>query len=253
MSDLDGVPAIVTGAASGIGRATARRLAADGANVLLADIQAEEGKQAASRIAEEEPGETDYVDCDVRDPADVASMVDHAVDVFGGLNIAVNNAGIEGEQARTHEQSEDNWDRVMAVNLKGVWRCMKAEIPHMLDGEGGSIVNVASIAGLVGFENISPYDASKHGVIGLTQSAALEYAQDEVRINAVAPGVIQTPMIDRFTQGDAEAEEQLAAGEPVGRLGRPEEVAETIRHLAGPEASFVTGTAVPVDGGWTAR
>lgn len=251
MPDLGGETALVTGAASGIGKATARTLAEHGADVVLADVQDKLGEQAAHEI-EQAGGQATYVHCDVSNRDDVEAMVDHAVETYERLDIAVNNAGVEGEQAPTHEQTEENFDRVVEVNLKGVWRCMKAEIPHMVD-EGGSIVNVASIAGVVGFENVSPYDASKHGVIGLSQTAALEYAEENVRVNAVCPGVIETPMIDRFTRGDAEAKQGLEGQEPVGRLGDPEEVADSICYLASDDASFVTGTALPVDGGWTAR
>jgi NAD(P)-dependent dehydrogenase (short-subunit alcohol dehydrogenase family) len=172
---------------------------------------------------------------------------------FGRLDYAFNNAGIEGLSAPTHQCINENWDKTIGVNLKGVWLCMKYEIPHILKQEKGAIVNNASIAGLVGFPNIPAYVASKHGVIGLTKNAALEYAKTGMRVNAVCPGVIKTPMIDRFTGKNKEVEKQFANQEPVGRMGQPEEVAEAVMWLCSDAASFITGNALPVDGGWTAQ
>lgn len=244
--------AMVTGAASGIGAATAWAFAAEGASVLIADVQTTPGEALAAELRGQ-GGRASFVRCDMREENDVKAAVWRAVDEFGALHIAFNNAGVEGEQAPTAECSNDNWDRVVGVNLRGVWLCMKHEIPAMLAAGGGAIVNCSSIAGVVGFPNIPAYVASKHGVIGLTKAAALEYASRGIRVNAVCPGVIQTPMIDRFTKDDAEARAGLIAGEPIGRIGEPEEIASAVLWLCGPGASFTTGHALVVDGGWVAR
>ncbi len=180
-------------------------------------------------------------------------MVRAATEEFGHLDWAFNNAGIEGPTAPATELSEADFDRVVAVNLKSTWLCMRRQIPLMVEAGGGAIVNCASIAGLVGFPGISAYVASKHGIIGLTRTAALENAQAGVRVNAVCPGVIRTEMIERFTHGDPSAEAALTGAEPVGRMGTPEEVAALVVWLCSDEASFITGAAVPVDGGWTAQ
>lgn len=189
----------------------------------------------------------------MQDEHAIAGAVAHAVSTFGALHIAFNNAGIEGAQAPTAECSNDNWDRVINVNLRGVWWCMKYEIPAMLEAGGGAIVNCSSIAGMIGFPNIPAYVASKHGVIGLTKTAALEYATRGIRVNAICPGVIQTPMIDRFVGTDPAARQALASGAPMARAGRPEEIAAAVVWLCGPGASFTTGHALVVDGGWVAR
>lgn len=176
-----------------------------------------------------------------------------AVAAYGRLDCAFNNAGIEGAMADTVACTEENWDRTLAVNLKSIWLCMKHEIPRMLEQGGGAIVNCASIAGLVGFGNLPAYTASKHGVVGITRSAALEYAKRGIRINAVCPGVIRTPMVERVFGAQPGMEAQLAAGEPIGRLGRPEEIAAAVLWLRSEQASFVTGQAIAVDGGWTTQ
>jgi NAD(P)-dependent dehydrogenase (short-subunit alcohol dehydrogenase family) len=175
------------------------------------------------------------------------------MDQFGRLDFAFNNAGIEGLSAPTHECTNENWEKTIDINLKGVWLCMKYEIPQMLKQHKGAIVNNASIAGLVGFPNIPAYVASKHGIIGLTKNAALEYAKLGIRVNAVCPGVIKTPMIDRFTGKNKEVEKQFATAEPIGRLGQPEEVAAAVTWLCSDASSFVTGHAMTVDGGWVAQ
>jgi NAD(P)-dependent dehydrogenase (short-subunit alcohol dehydrogenase family) len=185
--------------------------------------------------------------------ADVDALIARTIAVYGRIDAAFNNAGIEGQTAPTAECTEENWDRVLSVNLKGVWLCMKAEIPHMLNQGGGAIVNCASNAGLVGFAGSPAYVASKHGIVGLTKTAALDYAKRGIRVNAVCPGVIRTPMIERFTGGDQSAEAALSAGEPIGRLGTPEEIADALLWLSSPGASFVTGQAIAVDGGWIAQ
>jgi NAD(P)-dependent dehydrogenase (short-subunit alcohol dehydrogenase family) len=244
--------AFVTGAASGIGAATAAAFARAGAAVVLADVQAAPGEALAAKLRGE-GSRAAFVRCDMREERDIEQAVRRAVDEFGALHIAFNNAGVEGEQAPTAECSTENWDRVIGVNLKGVWLSMKYEIPRLLAAGGGSIVNCASIAGVVGFEGIPAYVASKHGVVGLTRAAALEYATQNIRANAVCPGVIQTPMIERFVHGDATLRARLTAQEPIGRVGTPEEIASAVLWLAGPGASFTTGHALVVDGGWVAR
>jgi NAD(P)-dependent dehydrogenase (short-subunit alcohol dehydrogenase family) len=193
-----------------------------------------------------------FVKCDVSNDADVRRMIDTAINTYGRLDFAFNNAGVEGHSAPTHECTDENWDKTINVNLRGVWYCMKHEIEHMLNVGKGAIVNNASIAGLVGFPGIPAYVASKHGVIGLTKNAALEYARKGIRVNVVCPGVIRTPMIDRFTGKNKEVEKQFANQEPIGRLGEPEEVAAAVIWLCSDASSFVTGVSLPVDGGWVA-
>jgi NAD(P)-dependent dehydrogenase (short-subunit alcohol dehydrogenase family) len=242
--------AIVTGGSFGIGQAAAIGFAKQGAKVVVADWV--EDKETMDRI-KESGGAAIFFKCDVSREEDVKKMVERTIREFGRLDYAFNNAGIEGLSAPTHECSNENWDKTIAVNLKGVWLCMKYEIPHILKQGKGAIVNNASIAGLVGFPNIPAYVASKHAVIGLTRNAALEYAKSGLRVNAVCPGVINTPMIDRFTGRKKEVEKQFVDMEPVGRMGLPEEVAEAVMWLCSDAASFVTGNALPVDGGWTAQ
>lgn len=245
--------ALVTGASSGIGRATALAFAQSGVKVVLADISVEAGESVAAEISKETGVPTSFVKCDVSRSAEIERMVRHAVERFERIDYAFNNAGSEGIQAATAECSEENWDRTVAIDLKGTWLCMKYEIPQMLKQGGGAIVNCSSIAGLVGFPNLPAYVASKHGVIGLTKTAALEYAKQNIRVNAVCPGVIHTPMIDRFVGGNVEAIKALTAGEPIGRIGEPSEIAEAVLYLCSSRASFITGVAMPVDGGWVAQ
>ncbi len=242
--------ALVTGASFGIGRATALAFAKAGAKLVLADCVADE---ETLKLIQSAGGEAIFIKCDVAHDESVKAMIDIAIAKFGRLDFAFNNAGIEGHAAPTHECSTENWDHTIAVNLKGVWLCMKYEIAQMLQQHKGVIVNNASIAGLVGFPNIPAYVASKHGVIGLTKNAALEYAKQGIRVNAVCPGVIKTPMVDRFTGKNKEVEKQFEASEPVGRMGKPEEVAAAVTWLCSDASSFVTGLAMPVDGGWVAQ
>jgi NAD(P)-dependent dehydrogenase (short-subunit alcohol dehydrogenase family) len=247
--EFEGKVAIVTGGAGGIGRATAVAFARKGARVVVADVDTPGGQETVEMI-ETEGGQALFVETDVSDSDDVQKMVQQTIDAYGRLDIAFNNAGIEGEQAPTAEGSEDNWDRVIDINLKGVWLCMREEIPHMFEQGGGAIVNMSSVAGRVGFENLPAYVASKHGVLGLTKTAALEYATQDVRVNAVCPGVIHTEMIDRVTGGDEEMLEAYAKMAPVERMGEPQEVADAVVWLCSRKASFVTGHALTVDGGY---
>ena len=249
--NFEGKVALVTGAASGIGRATAMAFAEQGAHVIVADHNEEHGC-STMRDIREHGNSAIFVYADMLNPDDIRAMVKKCVEIFGGLDFAFNNAGIEGEQGTTAESSEENWSRVIGVNLNGVWHCMKQELPHMLARGGGVIVNCSSVAGLKGFRGIPAYVASKHAVIGLTKAAALEYATKNIRVNAVCPGVIQTPMISRFTQGDPEAEAVLVAQEPIGRVGTSGEVAATVLWLCSDQASFITGHSLVVDGGMMA-
>ena len=242
--------AIVTGASFGIGRATAIAFAERGANVSIVDNVEDHETLDAIEAFE---GKAIFIKCDVSKAVEVKAMVEKTVSTFGGLDYAFNNAGIEGASAPTADCTEENWDRVIGVNLKGPWLCMKYEIPQMLKRGKGAIINCSSVAGLVAFTGIPAYVASKHGLAGLTKNAALEYAKQGLRVNAVAPGVIRTPMIDRFTGNNKEVEKQFANMEPIGRVGEPSEVANTVIWLCSDAASFVTGVVMPVDGGWVAQ
>lgn len=241
---------IVTGAAYGIGRATAIAFAKKGARMVLADYLDCNETLAAVKA---EGAEAIALTCDVSVPADVERLVKTTISTYGQLDCAFNNAGIEGHPGTTAECTIDNWDRTLAVNLTGPWLCMKYQIPEMLKSGGGSIVNTASVAGLVGFQNSPAYVASKHGLVGLTKTAALEFARQGIRVNAVCPGVIRTPMVDRFTGKDKNVEKQFENMEPIGRMGEPGEVANAVVWLCSSEASFVTGQAMTVDGGWVAQ
>lgn len=252
MNGIDGTVAIVTGGSSGIGRATAERFAEEGASVVVGDVMEAEGEETVRRIRDA-GGEATFVKTDVSSDEDVKNLVDTAVETYGQLDFAVNNAGIEGASAPLAEQDEDEWHRVLDINLKGVWLGMKYEIPKLLDNGGGAIVNTSSVAGLVGFNDLSPYVASKHGVVGLTKTAALEYSSQGVRVNSVAPGVINTPMVARTFEDQPEVLEQLEAAEPIGRLGEPEEIANGIVWLCSDDASFVTGFPLAIDGGYIAQ
>jgi NAD(P)-dependent dehydrogenase (short-subunit alcohol dehydrogenase family) len=252
MTTMQGHVALITGGSAGIGRAAALAFAREGASVAIGDVHLDAGQRVVDEI-ETSGGKALFVATDVSKSVDVQRLVDETISHFGRLDYAFNNAGTEGDSRPTAECTPQNWEHTLAVNLTGVWLCMREEIPRMLATGGGAIVNNSSVAGLVGFAGIPAYVASKHGVVGLTKTAALEYATAGVRVNAVCPGVIATEMITRFTHGDATALAELTATEPVGRLGTPEEIAEAVVWLCSDAASFVTGQALAVDGGFVAR
>jgi NAD(P)-dependent dehydrogenase (short-subunit alcohol dehydrogenase family) len=248
---MSGKVALVTGAAAGIGRATALAFAKEGAKVVVADLATAGGEETANLIRSD-GGDAVFVQTNVAIEGEVASMINATIATYGRLDYAFNNAGIEGAITPTADYPIEMWDRVLAINLTGVWFCMRAEIPEMLK-QGGAIVNCSSVAGLVGFKGLAAYVASKHALVGLTKVAALDYAQSGIRINAVCPGVIDTSMIERVTGGDPNAEEGFIALEPVGRMGTPEEVAAAVVWMCSCSSSFVTGHALVVDGGFVAQ
>lgn len=247
---LEGKTAIVTGGGSGIGRATALVLAREGARVLVGDVDSKGGEETC-RLIKEQGGSAAFCSCDVTKAGDVEAMVAIAVKVYGRLDCAFNNAGV-GVMKTTVDCTEEEWDQVLNVNLKGVWLCMKYEIAQMLKQGGGAIVNTSSVGGLVGTAGVGAYVASKHGVIGLTKTAALEYVRNGIRVNAVCPGVILTPMVEPLF-ADPEKRKFFESVTPTGRFGKPEEVAEAVAWLCSDAASLVTGAALPVDGGVVAQ
>lgn len=252
-SSMAGKVALITGGASGIGRAAAMAFAREGAKIAVADYAAEGGERTVKAIREG-GGQAVFIKADVSRSKEVEAMVKKTVEAYGRVDCAFNNAGIEGRIAPTAKCEEEDWERTIAINLTGVWLCMKYEILEMLKQGGGCIVNTASVAGMVGFQGFAPYCASKGGVIQLTRTAALEYAKQGIRVNAVCPGVIRTPMVERLMDSRPEySEANLTAGEPVGRLGKPEEIAEAVLWLSSDAASFVTGLPMAVDGGWTVQ
>jgi NAD(P)-dependent dehydrogenase (short-subunit alcohol dehydrogenase family) len=249
---LNGKVALITGAGSGIGRATALVFAREGARMALSDIAAEGGEETL-RMVKEAGAEAIFVRTDVSKLAEVETLAARVVATWGRIDCAFNNAGIDGKMARLAECTEEVWNRTIAVNLSGVFFCMKAEIPHMLRQGGGAIVNTASVAGLTGSPGLPAYVASKHGVVGLTRAAALEYGREKIRVNCVCPGPIRTPMLGRLLAGRPEMEHRFTSAEPLKRLGEPAEIAEAVAWLCSDSASYVTGHAMPVDGGYMAK
>lgn len=255
MERLKDKVALVTGGGGGIGRAACIRLASEGAAVAIGNRNADAGNETVKMI-EDAGGRASFLRTDVAKEDDVKALVDHAVSTYGGLHVAFNNAGVEGDTATAAEETEDNYRFIFDINVLGVALCMKHQLAHMLNNGGGSIINNASIAGHIGFPQHGMYVASKHAVLGLTKTAALECAALGVRVNAVSPGGIETDMLDRFT-GDAVEEKQqmvdmMTSMHPIKRLGKPEEIAHAVAWLASEDASFVVGQSILVDGGFTA-
>ena len=245
---LLGKVAIITGGSSGIGRASALRLAEEGAKIAVSDLNVEGGEETV-KLVKENGGEAFFVKCDVSKADQVEAMVYATVENYGRLDIALNNAGVGGAMVNSDQLEESVWDFVMNVNLKGVWLCTKYELPAMLKNGGGSIINVASLAGLLGFRGNAVYSASKHGVIGLTKSVALEYARLGVRVNAICPGFTETPMVSNMIEEVPRMEEYTRKASPLRRLGRVEEIADAVFYLASDMSSFVNGHALTLDGG----
>jgi NAD(P)-dependent dehydrogenase (short-subunit alcohol dehydrogenase family) len=249
LNELAGRVALVTGGGSGLGRASAIAFATAGAKVVVADVDEVGGEETAAEVFEQTGGEASFVRADVSRAEDVEAMVATTVERYGRVDCALNNAGTTGTGASTADYPLDDWERTLAINLTGVFLCLKYEIPQMIGQGGGSIVNMASGAGLVGFAGLPAYVASKHGVVGLTRAAALDHIKDGVRINAVCPGSVRTPMLEAFMGGDERVERMMAKAAPIGRLGTPDEIAAAVVWLCSDAASFVVGHAFPVDGG----
>jgi NAD(P)-dependent dehydrogenase (short-subunit alcohol dehydrogenase family) len=249
---MTGKVALVTGAGSGIGRASAIAFAREGAKVVVSDISAEGGEETVRRIVDA-GGEAQFVRADVTNAGEVEALVRQTVERYGRLDCAHNNAGVAGASAATAEAGEEDWDRILGVNLKGVWLSMKHEIRQMVTQRSGAIVNASATAGLVGSRRSAAFSAAAHGVLGLTKTAALEYIDAGIRVNAICPGIIRTPMIERLTRSNVQAEAAFIARVPAGRMGTPEEIAEAVVWLCSDAASFVTGHAMVADGGMVAQ
>ena len=252
MADFDGKVALVTGGGIGIGRATAIAFAREGARVVIGNRNADRGEEVVAEI-KDAGGDATFLRTDVSVEDDVKALVDHAVSTYGGLHAAFNNAGIEGAMAPLADCSNDNYDAIMNINVKGLWWSMKYQLKHMLANGGGAIVNNSSVGGVIGLAGAGIYVASKHAVMGLTRNAALEYSAHGVRVNAVNPAVIRTSMADRLSDNMGAEVDSLAGVHPIGRIGEPGEVAELVLWLCSDKASFVTGAAHFVDGGFTAQ
>ena len=251
MASLSGKVAIVTGGSSGIGKATAIAFAREGAKVVVASRREKEGQETVKQV-QLAGSEGFFIKTDVSKETDVSAMVEKTIATYGHLDYAFNNAGIEQIPTPLVEQTEETFDQVMDINVKGVWLCMKHQIPQMLVSGGGAIVNMSSISGMIGASGLPIYVASKHAVLGLTKSVALEYAKEGIRINAVCPGMIETDLLDRVF-ANQEVKERLIAMHPIGRVGKPEEIAEAVVWLCSDKASFVTGQSLPLDGGYVAQ
>jgi NAD(P)-dependent dehydrogenase (short-subunit alcohol dehydrogenase family) len=246
-----GKVAFVTGAANGIGRAAALAFAREGVSVVVAD-RSEPGNQETARMIEEAGGRALTVQCDVSRADDVKAALQRTIETFGRLDFAFNNAGVEQPIMAAADITEGEWDRIVDINLRGVFLCVQHEIPLLLKQGGGVIVNTSSGAGVKGIAGQAAYCAAKFGIVGLTKAAALDYAKSNIRVNAVCPGIIETPMMDRFSGGTPEGRERVIAQEPVGRMGRPEEIAAAVVWLCSDAAAFVVGHAMVIDGGQTA-